>query len=132
MLQAVGYEDDPTDTTTTSNVSTEKGTGQPGLYSSYNQGSGPSTQGAGTAGGTLSAAELPKSGVVNTGPGGSADVTAKQQPGYIASAAGACLWQEFDFMRSMHVMISDHSFMENHHLILMARFEDLLLMMPPQ
>ena len=39
-------------------------------------------------GGSLTASELPKSGVVNPIGDGSVDVGAKQQPGYLASAAG--------------------------------------------
>lgn len=98
MLQVVGYEEEPEATPRSSNTASaapdimyesepaiEKTVQPLSGSSAYESSPGDST------GGSLTPADLPKSGVVNPAGDGSAEISAKQQPGYLSSAAGTTL-----------------------------------------
>ena len=70
-MQVVGYETETSTSTTTVKA--------------------PSLAPLGPTPGVVTPAELPKSAVVNTNEDGTAEIEAKQQPGYLASAAGIFL-----------------------------------------
>ncbi len=98
-LQAVGYEDTPgagttasttpaTGTTEPQSIGSEKPALEYETAAPESAGLGATgTEGAAAGGSAITPADLPKSGVVDTS-SGTADITAKEQPGYLASAAG--------------------------------------------
>ena len=109
-MQVVGYEDAPGTGTTTGTTPTTgttagttpaTGTTEPqttsqrtapeyessGTETGYEGTGATGAGGIATGGSAVTPADLPKSGVVDTS-SGTADITAKQQPGYLSSAAG--------------------------------------------
>lgn len=87
----MGYEGDPADATT--NTSATRAAEQPAQPTGA---AAPTTHSTGgTTGGIVTPTDLPKSGVVSTDGSGQADIAAKQQPGYLSSAAGSHLADSF-------------------------------------